>query len=103
MSGYWLGVRQRRMLANMLAFGDGKWPKRWTLRTDDKEILGALERKGMVAGDRYDAELTELGRKLAAAMTPERHRDVAERMVSARLSAKRRCKHSPEGHKGVRS
>ena len=71
----------------MLMFGQGRWPEHWTLRGDDRDILTALERKGMVTGDRYDARLTELGRELAAMMSSERHREIAERTVFRRRAA----------------
>lgn len=41
-----LGVRQRRMLTDMLIFGDGKWPDGWKFRNDHGEIMTSLWFRG---------------------------------------------------------
>lgn len=77
-----IGRRQRKMLTDMAIFGEGAWPERWRLRFDDREVLDALERKGLVAGRR----LTEQGASAAMVFMSQ-----AQRELCVKLSAKRRA------------
>lgn len=77
-----MGRRQRKMLTDMAIFGEGAWPEHWRLRFDDKEVLDALERKGLVAGRR----LTEQGTATAMIFMSE-----AQRELSVKLAVKRRA------------
>lgn len=66
MSG--LGVRQRKLLTDMLVHGDGSWPSRWSMRHDDRMIIDSLRRRGYVDAGRLHPELTESGRIMAATL-----------------------------------
>lgn len=77
-----IGRRQRKMLTDMAIFGGGGWPERWRLRFDDREVLDALERKGLVAGRR----LTEHGTATAMVFMSE-----AQRELCVKMAAKRRA------------
>lgn len=63
-----LGRRQRSMIVNMMHFGEGQWPKHWRQRSDDREVLESLHRKGLVTSTGRFASLTNEGEKLAAAL-----------------------------------
>lgn len=77
-----MGRRQRKMLTDMAIYGEGGWPSHWKLRFDDREVLVALEGKGLVSGDR----LTEDGTETAMALMSE-----AQRELSVKLLVKRRA------------
>lgn len=65
-----LGIRQRRMLTLLRHDGQGHWPRGWPLRNDDRTVLAALERKGLVVPcphRRYS--LTHNGRVAASYLT----------------------------------
>jgi len=67
-----LGKRQRRMLTDMLIFGDGKWPKDWHFRHDHGEIMTTLWFRGYTTESGQYASLTDHGRVAAAALHGDR-------------------------------
>lgn len=65
-----LGIRQRRMLADLKTYGNGKWPALWRFRSEHKRILESLAARGLVTrADRF-AELTPSGRLMADYIRP---------------------------------
>lgn len=67
-----LGVRQRRMLTDMLIFGDGKWPDGWKFRNDHGEIMTSLWFRGYTTESGRYAALTHDGRVAAAVLRGDR-------------------------------
>ena len=65
-----LGIRQRRMLADLVVYGQGHWPIEWRVRHVDRETLESLYRRGLVTATDNFASLTPDGRKQAAFFAP---------------------------------
>jgi hypothetical protein len=61
-----LGRKQRRMLADMARFGQGRYPQAWRMNTDDRRVMTSLYGYGLVTSEGAMSMLTEAGWKQVA-------------------------------------
>lgn len=66
-----LGHRQRRLLLDMVYYGQGSWPKGWRLRDTTAATLASLYRRQLVTSDTAEARLTSTGHLVAAYLKGE--------------------------------
>lgn len=63
-----LGRLQRRLLADLDYFGDGRWPKAWTIYSDTRRVMESLCKLGLVTVAGPDCALTKEGEEIAKEM-----------------------------------
>lgn len=61
-----LGHRQRRLLLDMVYYGQGSWPEGWRLRDTNAATLASLYRRRLVTSDTAEARLTSAGHRVVA-------------------------------------
>lgn len=61
-----LGHRQRRLLLDMVYYGQGAWPTGWRLRDTTAATLASLHRRQLVTSDTVEARLTSAGHQVVA-------------------------------------
>lgn len=63
-----LGHRQRRLLLDMVYYGQGSWPSGWRLRDTTAATLASLHRRQLVTSDTAEARLTSAGHRVVASL-----------------------------------
>lgn len=51
----YLGNVQRKLVADMIRYGNGMWPLHWKLPHDKKQVLESLRRRGIVTLVRHSS------------------------------------------------
>lgn len=57
-----IGCRQRKILADMIYYGNGRFPAAWRISSLTKQTLVSLENRGMVTFTDNTWTITSLGR-----------------------------------------